>query len=50
MTIAVDSAGNLFMFENLIPGTNCAISNFDGIEDVSAYTTADQGDEITYVE
>ena len=50
MILLVDSNGNVYEAVNIIPGAGATFMNLDGILDLSAYTTQDYGDEITYVE
>jgi hypothetical protein len=48
--LLVDSNGNVYEAVNIVPGVGVTFTNLDGILDLSAYTTQDYGDEITYVE
>jgi hypothetical protein len=48
--LLVDSNGNVYEAVNIVPGSGITFTTLDGILDLSAYTTQDWGDEITYVE
>ena len=50
MILLVDSNENVYEAVNIVPGSGVTFTTLDGILDLSAYTTQDWGDEITYVE
>ncbi|MGD1002776.1 MAG: hypothetical protein ABSA67_18970 [Candidatus Brocadiia bacterium] len=45
MFLVIDSLGNLYTADELIPGTGEVFTDMDGLLDASAYTTTADGDD-----